>query len=148
MAFNIIADRPDVVGPWVYERTGGTFLPQVSQCLGQLDKDGNLVAGVVFEGYNGAIMKGHIAVNPGATLSRAMLWAMGDYAFRQMKVRKVIGYVDSTNERALALDKKLGFYEEARIVGGTPNGDLVLLSLTAENYRFIRLTADDIIKRS
>lgn len=145
MAFNVISDRPDVVGPWVYARTGGVFLPEISQCLGQVNSKGELVAGVVFEGYNGAIMKAHIAVEKGSSLSRQMLWAIGDYAFRQMNVHKLVGFVDSTNERALALDKKFGFVEEGRITGGTPDGDLVVLTLTKENYRFIGLTLNDII---
>lgn len=147
MAFNVIDNQPDIVGPWVFARTGGTYIPQVSQCLGQVDANGNLVAGVVFEGTNGASMKAHIAVEKGATLSRTMLWAMGDYAFRQLKLKKIIGLVDSTNEKALALDKKLGFIEEGRIVDGTLDGDLVILTLSKDNYRFIGITLDDVIRR-
>lgn len=147
MPFNILFDRPDIVGPWVYQRTGGVFLPQISQCIGQLDSNGNVVAGVVFEGYNGATMKSHIAVEAGHSLNRQMLWAIGRYAFEEMKVKKLIGIVDSTNEKALKLDKKFGFVEECRIAGGTPDGDMVILSLSPENYRYKGLTADDIIKR-
>lgn len=145
MAFNIIYDRPDIVGPWVYARTGGVFLPQISHCLGQVDSSGSLVAGVVFEGYNGATMKSHIAVDPGKALNKQMLWAIGEYVFRQQKVTKLIGLVDSNNTKALHLDKKFGFKEEGRIKDGVVGGDLVILTLTKDDYRYIGLTKDDII---
>lgn len=147
MAFNIIYDQPDVVGPWVCARTGGVYCKEISQAIGQLNSKGEIVAGVLFEGFNGATVKGHIAIEPGYSFSRTFLWAIGDYAFRQIKVRKVIGLVNSTNTKAIELDKKLGYVEEGRIKGGTVDGDLLILTLTAENYRYIGLTQDDIIKR-
>lgn len=147
MSFGLITNHPDIVGPWVYARTGGIFLPEVSQAIGQVDSEGNLVAGVVFEGYNGASMKGHIAVDPKARLSREFLWYMGHYAFDEIKVNKVIGLVDSSNIQALKVDKKMGFVEEHRIEGAAVGGDLVVLTLTKENYRYTGVRPHENFKR-
>jgi len=47
--------------------------------------------------------------------------------------------VDSTNEKALRFDKKLGFVEEARISNAARAGDLVILTMTKEQCRWLNL---------
>jgi RimJ/RimL family protein N-acetyltransferase len=127
----------DVVGPWVCERTGGTWTPQDSVAIGW-EKNGALVAGVVFDLYNGASICMHVASDGSKRwLTREFRRFCFRYAFEQLKVKKVIGIVPSTNEDALKFDANLGFIEEHRITDAHPEGDLVLLSMTKQQCRWL-----------
>ena len=148
MKYCLIADQPDLVGEWVFKRVGGVYAPNISQAIGQVNSQGELVAGIVYERFNGASITGHLAIDPNTYLTRQFLWAIADYPFRQQKAKVLVASVCSTNEKALALDYKLGFKKQATIEGGTVEGDLLILTLRPEDYRFRGITADDIVQRT
>lgn len=126
------------VGPWVCERTGGTWTPQDSTALGW-EKDGKLVAGVVFDLYNGASICIHVASDGSKRwMTREFRRICFDYAFNQAKVKKIIGIVPSNNVEALRFDRKLGFVEEARIADAHPQGDLILLTMTRQQCPWLK----------
>jgi len=118
----------------VCERTHGTYVEGTA--IG-LERDGELIAGVLYDHYNGASMAMHVAAEGKQWLNREYLWFCFYYPFEQVKVKKVIGIVPSTNTQALRFDKHLGFREEARIVGAAPGGDLVFLTMTRDECRYL-----------
>lgn len=124
-----------VVGPWVARHTEGTFTPENSTCIGLLDKEGNLVAGVWYENYTKTSVMAHVAVQ--GPITREFLHTICHYPFEQLGVYKVIGPVKSSNEDALKFDKKMGFIEEARIEGAFPDADMVLLTLTKDKCKYL-----------
>lgn len=125
----------DIVGQWVANRVNGVFTPENSSCIGLLDKDGNLVAGVWYESYTKTSIIAHIAIE--GRMSKEFLSVIFNYPFVQLGVNKIIGIVNSSNEDALRLDNKLGFVEEARIKDVYPDGDMVLLTMTKDKCRFL-----------
>ena len=108
----IVTNEDVRVGTWVCERTHGTYVEGTA--IG-LERDGELIAGVLYDHYNGASMAMHVAAEGKQWLNREYLWFCFYYPFEQVKVKKVIGIVPSTNAQALRFDKHLGFREEARI---------------------------------
>lgn len=129
------------VGPWICQRAGGKFSPETSQCIG-LERDGDLVAGVLFEGYNGRSIRMHVASDGTRQwLTREFLAVAFAYPFLQLKVQKILGLVDSTNENAMAFDKALGFKVEHIIEGAGKTGSLVILSMSEADCRWLRLGA-------
>lgn len=120
----------DRIGQWVAVRINGVFTPQNSSCIGWLDKNDDLVAGVWYENYKTTSIVAHIAID--APITREFIYTIFHYPFVQLGVYKVIGIVNSSNEEALRLDKKFGFEEEARIKDAYPDGDMVLLTLTKD----------------
>ena len=48
------------IGPWVCERAGGTWIPGRGTAIG-LERDGEIVAGVLYEDFNGANVVMHVA---------------------------------------------------------------------------------------
>lgn len=130
----IVTDK-ELIGPWVCERTGGTFEPSTSTAIGWMQSDGMLSAGTVYDMFNGRSICMHVAAEKPVT--RTFLKACFRYAFDQLGVQKAIGLVDSTNESALRFDHHLGFVEEARIKDAGKNGDLVLLTMTKAQCRWI-----------
>lgn len=123
------------IGPWVCERTGGKFEPSISTAIG-MEEDGKLTAGVLYDMYNGRSICMHVAIEK--AVSRKYTRTCFDYPFNQLKVSKVLGLVDSTNDKALRFDKLLGFTEEARIADAGKSGDLVILSMTRQQCRWIK----------
>lgn len=125
-----------LIGSWVCEHTGGTFDKDCSSAIGWIQPDGTIDAGVLYDQYNGRSICMHVAIEKPVT--RSYTRACFEYPFNQLKVEKVLGLVDSTNEKALRFDKHLGFVEEARIAGAGKTGDLVILTMTKAQCRWIK----------
>lgn len=127
------------VGPWVCERTGAAYVPGAGQALG-LERDGELVAGVLFDQFNGRSVCMHVASDGSrAWLTREYLAMCFHYGFCQLGVKKIIGLVDSKNEAALHFDLALGFRIEKSIADAGRTADLVILSMTKEQCRWLKL---------
>jgi hypothetical protein len=127
----LIVSGPHVV-KWVSDKiNGGDY--GLCQGLGW-DRNG-LKAGVIYNQFNGVNCEAHIAVDH---LSKEFLWAMFDYPFNQMGVKRITGCVSSANQKALRLDKHLGFEYEATLKGAMPDGDLIILVMWRDKCRFLR----------
>lgn len=109
------------------------WTPENSTTLG-LERAGKLVAGVWYEDYNQQSVMAHIAID--GRIDREFLFAIFDYPFRQLGVRKVVCPVVETNEASINLVQKLGFSEAARLKESHPDGDLIFYTLNRENCKY------------
>jgi RimJ/RimL family protein N-acetyltransferase len=132
----VVWDRPAEVARWVCERVGGSYDPGSMTALG-LERDGVLIAGVMFDHYNGRSVAMHVAGDGGHWMTREFARACFGYAFNQLRVGKVLGFVDSTNTAARRYDEHLGFVLEATITGAGKTGDLLIYSMTPQQCRWI-----------
>ena len=125
------------IGPWVCERAGGTWLAGRGTGIG-LEREGSLIAGTLFEDFNGANVLMHVAAEPGRQwLNLTYLNTCFDYPFNQLGVKRVTGIVPSVNQDALRFDLHLGFEQEAVLKDAHPEGDLIVLRMTREQCRWI-----------
>lgn len=93
-----------------------------------LERHGSLVAGVIYEGFNGVNVWMHVAAVPGARwMTRAYLRYCFQYPFDEMKVKRISGYVNASNQAARRFDEHLGFRREAVLAGAAPDGGDVLI---------------------
>jgi len=142
----IIVNRNHIVAPWVMKRAGGTWdASQATMCatLGLLSLERGLIAGVVYEGYNGANIEMHVAATPGANwLNRQFLWAAFHYPFEQLGLKRVTGVVPAANAHALQFDLKLGFSIEATLKDAHPTGDVHILRMMRDECRWLKLFKD------
>lgn len=128
-----------VLGDWIASRTGGTFVHGEARTIGLLD-NGEPIAGVLYDQYNGASIGMHVAAEPGARwMTREFLRVCFAYPFEQLGVRKIIGLVGSGNTRARAFDEHLGFVLEATLKEAHPDGDLLVYSMTRSQCRWLDL---------
>jgi hypothetical protein len=101
-------------------------------CVCEFD-DVTPIAGVLFDGYNGASIHAHIWIAPGRKPSRLWWYAIYQYMFEACKVSNVIGTVPASNEAAQKLDEHLGFELKCVVPNYYPNGDAMMIYVcTAE----------------
>jgi RimJ/RimL family protein N-acetyltransferase len=126
------------VGPWACKRLETTWLPGRGSCIG-LEEDGQVIAGVLFDSFNGASMCMHIAAIPGKRwLNREFLWLCFAYPFLQLRVNKVFGPVAEGNLQSRRFCEKLGFVLEATLSDAHPSGGLLIYSMTRSQCRWLR----------
>lgn len=115
---------------------GSQHLPSDAVCVGW-ERHGKLVAGVAYDQYNGASICMHVVGEGKRWLTREFLRFCFAYPFEQLRVRKVLGLVPSTNADAIRFDEHLGFRREAVISDAVPGGDLIVYSMTREQCRYL-----------
>ncbi len=120
------------VGHWVAERVNGAYWPERDSALGW-QSNGELTAGVWYEGWNGATVICHIAIE--APLTRGFLREIFRYPFEH--VGKIIAPVKSINLRSRHLVERMGFVRESIIADGYKDADMFLYTMRREACRFI-----------
>jgi RimJ/RimL family protein N-acetyltransferase len=105
-----------------------------------LERDGELIAGIIYEGYNQQSIWAHIAAEPGSQwLNKEYLRFCTLYAFEYCKVQMILGYMDAANTQALRFARHLGFKEEARISKAAQGGgDILIMKMRPEDCRYMK----------
>jgi RimJ/RimL family protein N-acetyltransferase len=103
--------------------------------IGRL-KDGELVAGVLYEDYTKANIVCHIAGNDGWA-TRGFLGLIFNYPFEQLGVKRITAPVHSNNEKSILLMTRLGFTLEAVLAQAIPEGDLLIYRMFKSECRFL-----------
>lgn len=102
-----------------------------------LERNGELIAGVVYDHYAFRSICIHVAAEGSHWLNREFLKAAFGYPFNQLRVNKVIGLVDSANAAARRFDEHLGFQVEGVIRDAAKHGDLIFYSMTRAQCRWL-----------
>lgn len=130
---------------WVFndkERVGAFVAHEVKQTAAWggfnaigVERDGNIIAGIVVNNYNGSNATVHIAVKH--SLPRDFLPVCFDYLFNQCGLKRVTGLVPTDNPKALKFDKHIGFREEFVMKDGHPSGDMHVLVMFKDDCRWL-----------
>jgi RimJ/RimL family protein N-acetyltransferase len=104
-----------------------------------LERDGELVAGVLYEGYNHHNIWMHVAAEPGKKwLNREFLRYCFHYPFVELGCNRVSGYVEAQNADARRCDAHLGFQQEAVLQGAASDGgDVILYVMRRDDCRYL-----------
>ena len=133
----VIYGRDFVISKWVGHRIDeDDFGPCTA--IG-LEEDGNLIAGVVYNLYNGPSICMHVAAVPGKRwMTRDFLYRAFAYPFIQLGCRRVTGLVRVDNIEARRFDEHLGFVQEGVIRRGASDGtDMILYGMLKEECRWL-----------
>lgn len=131
----IVDQEHERVGLWIGEKNGFKWR-EGDKCIG-LEKDGQLIAGVMYEGWNGASIHAHIAIQ--GRINREFLWYIFYYPFVQAGVNVIIGLVSEDNKKAQAFDEHLGFTLHSRLPKGHPSGDLLIYTMTKDQCKWLNI---------
>jgi len=104
-----------------------------------LERDGALVAGVLYEGFNHHNVWMHVAAEPGGKwLNKKFLRYCFHYPFVELGCKRVSGYVEASNAQARRFDEHLGFRQEAVLQGAASDGgDVILYVMRREDCRYL-----------
>ena len=104
-----------------------------------VEQDGELIAGVVFEGYTGSSISIHVAALEGRLwLSKEFLFRVFAYPFLQLECNRVTGLVRVDNPKAQKLDEHLGFIREGVMRRGATDGtDYIIYGMLKEECRWL-----------
>lgn len=136
-AWRIVDREHERVGRWMAERDGGHWR-EGATCVG-LERRGELVAGVMYDWFNGASIYMHVAGVGRRWLTRQYLWYCFYYPFAQLGCEVVIGLVGEDNRDAQRFDEHLGFQLHTTIPGAHPSGALRVYVMRKENCRWLRI---------
>jgi RimJ/RimL family protein N-acetyltransferase len=133
--FQLTADK-ERVGEFCTRLIGGYFWEPYT-AIG-LERNGEVIGGVVYDSFYGPSISAHIAGKPGTRwLTRSFLRAMFHYPFVQLGAKRITGPVEASNEAAIKLDQHLGFTLEATLKDAMPSGDLLLFVMWKKDCRFL-----------
>lgn len=136
MTRSIVVGQNERVGAFVANRIGNSKWVDY-QAIG-IEKDGEIIAGVVIDGYvPGARCSIHCAGDGKKWLTREFLAIVFSYVFQQIDCKVVVNPVNSSNKDSVRFTSHLGFKEVARIPGGYVDGDLLIFTLNKEDCRWI-----------
>ena len=133
-SYRIIDQNPEWVGPWMTQQGAGTWRSG-STCIG-LVREGELVAGAMYDYFNGASIFASIAIK--GPITRTWLWYIFYYPFVELKSNVILGLVSQDNILSQRLVEHFGFSANSLIPEGDPSGFLVLYTMPREHCRFIR----------
>lgn len=104
-----------------------------------LAKDGEVIAGAIYEGYNGHNVWVHLAGSPGRKwMTRGFLYAGFAYPFLQLGCSRISGYVEAWNKDAIRLDEHFGYRREAVLHGAASDGgDVILYVMRREDCPYV-----------
>lgn len=135
----ILVGRDEIVGPWIEFRAKAKWVPGLSSTIG-LVRDGELVAGCLYDDYNGANVNMHIASDGSRSwLNKEFLWYSFYYPFEQLGCKRVTGLVPSSNHDARRFDEHLGFVLEAALKDAHPDGDLLVYRMFRADCRWLNV---------
>lgn len=140
----ILTDCEELLAPFMdhHCHAHGAFVAGRGVALVNTDDDrvARIIAGVWFEGFNGANMNIHVAAESGSQwMNRELLWYTFHYAFEQCRVKRLTGLVEETNYAARRFDEHLGFTLETRLKDAAPQGDLLVYVMRREDCRWLNL---------
>lgn len=141
----IVTDCEEALSPFMdqYCHAHGAFVAGRGVALVDVNEEehsARIVAGVWFEGFNGANLNIHVAAEPGSRwMTREFLWFTFHYAFEQCNAKRLTGWVEETNYVARRFDEHLGFTLETRLKDAAPQGDLLVYVMRREDCRWLNL---------
>lgn len=102
-------------------------------------RDGEIIAAVVYQDFNGSNVFVHVAAEPGKRWgTKAFLYWTMHYPFIQLGAKRMTGWVEADNLAAQKFDEGLGFKREALLRGAGQHGqDVILYVMHREDCRHV-----------
>jgi RimJ/RimL family protein N-acetyltransferase len=114
------------------------FDPAMSICIASLSDDGEIYGVVVYSRFCEHTCELSVASSNPKFLTRRFLDAVFHYPFITAKKTRISAVIEDGNINALQMDLRLGFVEEARLVGWYGAKDGIMLRMLRSECKWIR----------
>lgn len=126
------------VALWVQDRIPEYTADINAKALGVV-QDGELVAGVTYEHWNGVHLQPNIAIDSKRWANRDTLRQLFSYPFVQLNCEAMTILVAASNEKSLTLVTKMGFELEAMIKFAAYDGSaMIVLKMYRDSCKWIK----------
>lgn len=125
----------DAVAKWVAEAAKVVWTPE-SRAIGW-SVNGTLICGIIYDGFTGTQIAMHSRCDDPRKVSREWLFAIFDYPFRQLGVKRVTGLVSAGNLKAQRVNEHLGCRRETTLADYFPDGDGIVYIMRREDCRWL-----------
>lgn len=125
----------EVVAKWVAEACGAEHT-HVCRAIGWMS-EGKLAAAMMYDSYTGASIAMHARVEDASKVQREWLFAIFDYPFNQLGVKRVTALIPEDNQRSLSSCKHLGWKYETVLKDYFPSCDGIVLVMRKEDCRWL-----------
>jgi len=122
----IITEPKDTIGRYVSSKLTDGVEWTDFVAFGLVNKDDELMAGVVFNGYTHPAICMHIAAEK---MTPTFVAVVMDYAFRQLKCKRVTGVIDRHNKASRRFALHLGAKLEGVMREASLKGDVCIYGL-------------------
>jgi RimJ/RimL family protein N-acetyltransferase len=133
-------------GHAIAKAAGTVYNPAVDVSISRTEED-VLLGGVIYNSYTGASINIHMAGFTPRWASRDMLWICFDYPFNQLGCKKIFAQVPAQNAHAIKVNLKMGFKIETTIKDVFVDDDLVVLSMTRDNCRWLNIKPRNLVAK-
>jgi len=140
IVYPITSEQAAILAAFLHQHAKVQPTPDMKCLAWATDVESPEILGAVgFNNFMGGACHIHMATKPEYHFApRDMLYRIFAHAFSDFKLKKLIGFVNSKNERSMKMTAHLGFVEEYRIPGVHDNeGDLVIFTMTPEQCKYI-----------
>ena len=84
----------------------------------------------------------HFAIDNPMVIRHGFFETVADFCYNVRGIETIVGLVPADNEKAIKLDKRIGFKEALRIPNGYKDGiDYVVMLMTREDCRWLKQEA-------
>lgn len=145
----LVYNQHDRVGEWVCGQLNSEWFPGRGVTLGLEDESGELLAGIIYENFNGVNCFVHIAAVPGKVWgTREFLFAGFHYVFNDLNCLRITGMVNSDNRASVDLVSRLGLELEATLFQANYPNHILVYRMFRHNCKWIAQEADHGIEQS
>lgn len=123
---------------WSEDFRGALYVPD--ECRNTMAQMNHVAVAVGYNAFIGRTCAMHTVIQRPDLVSPRIVREAFEFPFRVCNCEAVLALVDSTNDAALSFDTKLGFEEIARIPGGGPDADLVVMRMLRSDCRWLKKT--------
>lgn len=113
------------------------FNPACDRVISNVAETGELLGGVIYDGYTQNCIFMHQAGFHPRWMTRELLWIVFDYPFNKLGCAKVCGTIPSDAVELLEFNRRLGFKVETKITDAYPSADMLILSMRREDCRWL-----------
>lgn len=129
-------EHQQILHDFMKKITDGAMHIENARYIGLIDENQNIIASLSVSDYRGnSVVIGFCLTGK---ITKSFIKFGCNYVFNQLKVKKALSFIDSTNEKSINFTQKLGSKLECTIKNACENdNDLLVFSMTKNQCKFL-----------
>lgn len=123
---------------WVMDQIPILRVEDTGGMMAYNEETGDLLAACIWDNWTANSVQCHLAVKDLAALKHGFIEEIADFIFNHQHKKFIYGMIPGDNEKALKINKHIGFTEKMRLEDAWADGvDYVVMELRKENCKYL-----------